>query len=120
LALADISALSFVLIYVAFLILFGTILDSASVMILVVPITLPLAATYDLNLIWLGIVTVISIEIGLLTPPFGMSLFAIKSTIEDDSVSIEDIFKGTFPFLAIIVIVLALVIALPSITTVFV
>jgi TRAP-type C4-dicarboxylate transport system permease large subunit len=63
--------------------------------------------------VWFGIVTVLGAEIGLLTPPLGISCFVIKSTIDDDSVTLLDIFAGAFPFAVIMLLVLLLVIAFP-------
>ena len=55
-------------------------------------------------------------EIGLLTPPLGISCFVIKSTINDPSISLFDIFAGAFPFAVIMLIVLVLLIAYPSLS----
>ena len=63
--------------------------------------------------IWFGIVIVIAAEIGLLTPPLGISCFVIKSTIQDASISLYDIFAGAFPFAVIMFLVLILIIAFP-------
>ena len=63
--------------------------------------------------VWFGIVIVIGAEIGLLTPPLGISCFVIKSTIRDASISLYDIFAGAFPFAVIMLFVLILVIAFP-------
>ena len=51
-------------------IVMGTILDSSSIMLILVPLMLPVLATMQIDLIWFGIVTIIAVEIGLLTPPF--------------------------------------------------
>ena len=68
--------------------------------------------------IWFGIVTVIAVEIGLLTPPFGMAVFVIKSTLGKDSpITLQHIFAGALPFAIIMVIVLLAVIAFPSLAT---
>jgi len=63
--------------------------------------------------LWFGIVTVVGAEIGLLTPPLGLSVFAIKSVINDPTISLADIFIGTFPFAVTMLIVLIAVIAFP-------
>ena len=55
-------------------------------------------------------------EIGLLTLPLGISCFVIKSTINDPSISLFDIFAGAFPFAVIMLIVLVLLIAYPSLS----
>ena len=55
-------------------------------------------------------------EIGLLTPPLGISCFVIKSTLDDPSVSLADIFTGAFPFAVIMLAVLVLIIAYPGLS----
>ena len=67
--------------------------------------------------IWLGIVMIIVVEMGLLTPPFGMVVFSMKATVDDDSVSVESIFRGAMPFLFMMVIAVLLVIFFPSLAT---
>ncbi|MEX0339083.1 MAG: TRAP transporter large permease subunit, partial [Arenibacterium sp.] len=58
-----------------------------------------------------------AVEIGLLTPPFGISVYVIKATLDDPSISLADIFKGAAPFALIMLVVLALVLAFPAIAT---
>ncbi len=99
--------------YVALLVLLGTILDTASIILIVVPLFLPAIEALGSDLIWFGIVTVIGAEIGLLTPPLGLSCFAIKSTIDDPTITLFDIFYGAFPFAVVMLMVLALIIAFP-------
>ena len=67
------------------------------------------------DLIWFGVVTIIAVEIGLLTPPFGISVYVIKSTINDPDVSLLDIFTGAAPFALIMLLCLAIVISFPPI-----
>ena len=69
------------------------------------------------NLIWFGIITVIAVEIGLLTPPFGLSVVTIKATLHDETISLNDIFAGAFPFTCIMLGVLVLIIAVPWLAT---
>ena len=75
----------------------GTILDSSSIMLILVPLMLPVIQPMNIDLIWFGIVTVLAVEIGLLTPPFGISVFVIKSALDDDTISLGDIFAGAAP-----------------------
>ncbi len=102
--------------YVVLLLLMGTILDTVSIILIVVPLFLPVLEPYGIDLVWFGIVTVIGAEIGLLTPPLGIACFVIKSTIDDDSVTLFDIFAGAFPFAVVMLIVLILIIAVPWIS----
>lgn len=114
---ADLSTLGVIVMYVGVVIVLGMILDSSSIMLILVPLMLPILTPMGVDLIWFGIVTVIAIEIGLLTPPFGISVYVIKSTLEDDSISLKDIFLGAAPFAAMMLLCLALVILFPWIAT---
>jgi len=115
---ANLSFVLLLLIYAVIIVLMGTILDGISIMLIMVPMFLPLVKPYGVDLIWFGIVTVVATEIGLLTPPFGLSVFVIKSTLADDNISLGDIFAGAFPFAVAMFLVLLLIIFVPSIATV--
>jgi C4-dicarboxylate transporter DctM subunit len=91
----------------------GTILDTASIILIVVPLFLTLIESMGLSLVWFGIVTVIGAEIGLLTPPLGISCFVIKATLNDPKISLKDVFMGAFPFAVIMLLVLVLIIKYP-------
>jgi len=101
---------------VVLLLLLGCILDSVSILLLTVPLILPIAAKLGWDLIWLGVVMVIVTEMGLLTPPFGMVVFSVKATI-GDAVRLEDIFRGSMPFLAVLVVFALIIIAFPILST---
>ena len=102
--------------YVVLLILLGTIIDTASIILIVVPLFLPALEPFDVDLVWFGIVTVVGAEIGLLTPPLGISCFVIKSTINDPTISLADIFTGAFPFAVMMLLVLIVLIAYPQLS----
>ena len=116
-ATAQIGYWGVILAYVALVIAMGTILDSSSIMLILVPLMLPVLATMQVDLVWFGIVTIIAVEIGLLTPPFGISVFVIKSALEDPTITLGDIFVGAAPFALMMLIVLALVLAFPVLAT---
>ena len=115
---AGLGAGAFLLLYVAVVILLGTIIDSSSIMLIVLPLMLPIAETFGMNLVWFGVVTVVAVEIGLLTPPFGLSVFVIKSTLNDPAVSLGDVFRGTLPFTLIMTGVLAALLLFPQLSLV--
>ncbi|HEY5633073.1 MAG TPA: TRAP transporter large permease subunit [Burkholderiaceae bacterium] len=115
---AGLGRVAFLLLYVTILIALGTIIDSSSIMLITLPLMLPIAEQFGMNLVWFGVVTVVAVEIGLLTPPFGLSVYVIKSTLEDKSITLGDIFRGTAPFTAIMVLVLLLLIAFPRLSLV--
>ena len=66
-----------------------------------------------LSLVWFGIVSVVAAEIGLLTPPLGLSCFVIKATLDDDRISLKDVFLGALPFAFVMLLVLILLIRFP-------
>ena len=108
------------LIYVILLVLMGTILDTVSIILIIVPLFLPILEPMDIHLVWFGIVTVIGAEIGLLTPPLGVSCFVIHSSLNDPDISLSDVFIGAFPFALIMLAILILIIVFPSLSLVFV
>lgn len=114
---ADLGLLGLICLYVLVVILFGMILDSSSIMLILVPLMLPIVQPMGVDLVWFGIVTVIAVEIGLLTPPFGISVYVIKSTLEDAEIRLADIFLGAAPFALMMLACLAAVIAFPVIAT---
>jgi tripartite ATP-independent transporter DctM subunit len=116
-AAAELTLIAFILLYVLVVILFGMILDSSSIMLILVPLMLPIVQPMGIDLIWFGIVTVIAVEIGLLTPPFGISVYVIKSTLDDPDISLSDIFAGAAPFALMMLVCLGAVIAVPEIAT---
>ena len=95
----------------------GTLLDTASVILIVVPLFIDIIEPMGLSLVWFGIITVIGAEIGLLTPPLGISCFVIKITLNDDRISLKDVFLGALPFAAVMLVVLILLIWQPGLST---
>ena len=102
--------------YLVLLILLGTLLDSTSIMLIMLPLALPVATALGANLVWFGVVTTIAIEIGLLTPPFGLSAYVIKASMDDPRISLATIFAGAFPFVLITLAVTILLMAFPQIS----
>jgi tripartite ATP-independent transporter DctM subunit len=117
---ADMSFYALLLLYALIIVLMGTLIDGVSIMLIMVPMFLPLIAPFNVDLIWFGIITVIAVEIGLLTPPFGLSAFVIKSTLNDQRISLGDIFAGAAPYALVMFAVLLLIMAVPKIALVLV
>lgn len=111
---AGLGPYGFLFLYVLILLLLGMILDSSSILLIMTPVAVPIAAALDFNLIHFGIITVIAVEIGLLTPPFGISVFTVKSTLNDPKVSVESIFAGTLPYVGVMLVVLLLIAIFPA------
>jgi tripartite ATP-independent transporter DctM subunit len=104
-------------IYVILVIILGTIIDSASIMLIMVPLFIAALKSFQIDLVWFGVVTVIATEVGLLTPPFGLAVFVVHSTLSRPDISLKDIFIGALPFALSMCVVVALVVAFPPIAT---
>lgn len=105
-----------VLAFVLVFLLLGMIIDSVSILLLTVPIMFPVIVALGFDPIWFGMVSIVAIEIGLLTPPFGMVPFAMQSSLGKDA-KVEEIFAGSMPFTLLLALALAAIIAVPSIST---
>lgn len=105
-----------ILLFILVWLVLGCLIDSASIMLLTLPLMLPIVKALGFSLIWFGVVSVIVIEMGLLTPPFGMVVFAMKATLRDEA-KIEDIFQGSYPFLFMMAIFVVIILAFPIVST---
>ena len=103
--------------YVLVVIVLGTIIDSVSIMLIMVPLFLAALKFFEIDLVWFGIVTVIATEIGLLTPPLGIAVYVVHSTLARPDITLKDIFIGSAPFALAMLFVLILIIAFPPIAT---
>ena len=118
---SEIGLYGILAIYVVLLIVMGTILDTTSIILIMVPLFLPVMDPYNINLVWFGIVTIVGAEIGLLTPPLGIACYVIKASLAaEERISLYDIFAGAFPFAVIMLLVLILLIAFPGISLILV
>ncbi|MGX1100218.1 TRAP transporter large permease [Amorphus sp. MBR-141] len=109
---AGLGATAVIIVLCAIYILMGCFLEGIAMILITVPITLPLVLSFGYDPIWFGILLVILIEIGLITPPVGMNLFVIKAV--SPGLSITDIYRGSLPFLAAPMVLIALMIAWPG------
>lgn len=103
--------LVFLLVVVAFFMFVGTFMDAVPAMILFVPIILPSATALGISPIVLGLIIVVTLALGLVTPPYGLCLL-IASSIS--GVTIEEAFKGTLPYFLSSVAVLMLLVLFPD------
>ena len=117
LATAGLGPYGFLLCYVVLIIALGCLIDSISIMLIVLPVALPVAAHMGMDPIWFGIVTILAVEIGLITPPFGLSVFTVKAALDDDSISVKDIFAGSWRFVVGLMLAVAIVAAFPWLAT---
>jgi C4-dicarboxylate transporter, DctM subunit len=114
-AALDLQIVGFVLLYIVLIILLGMILDSVSIMLVILPIAIPVVNALGGDLIWFGIVTIIAIEIGLLTPPFGLSVFVVRGSLPKGFATLGEIFTGAAPFAVVMLLVTLLIVFVPGI-----
>ncbi|KMK64552.1 TRAP transporter large permease [Puniceibacterium sp. IMCC21224] len=105
-------------IYIAMIVVMGLFLDSISVLLLVVPITFPFFIAAGVDPVWFGIVTIIAVEIGILTPPVGIALFVVLASAEDPDITLKDVALGALPFVGAMAFCLGLIIAFPMLITI--
>jgi len=103
--------LTFCIILFSYLIL-GCVMNALPVVILTLPIIYPTVCALGFDPIWFGVLLVMMVEIGQITPPIGMSVFAMSGVAPD--VPMYTIFRGVFPFWLIMVGAVALVIVFPQ------
>lgn len=91
----------------------GMFMDASAAILVTVPILLPALQAMHIDLIWFGVMLVINMEIGAVTPPVGMNLFVVKSLSDD--YTILDVLRGSLPYAGMGLIGLALVLIFPQI-----
>jgi TRAP-type C4-dicarboxylate transport system permease large subunit len=100
--------------------LFGCVMDSLSMVLLTVPIIFPIVSVLDFGMtpddfgLWFGILVLIVVEVGLITPPVGMNLFIINSMATDTPIS--QTYKGALPFVVTDILRVVLLAGFPAIT----
>jgi C4-dicarboxylate transporter, DctM subunit len=91
----------------------GCLLDSLAMILLTIPIVFPIVSALGYDPIWFGIIIVMVVELGLITPPIGMNVFVIKGIARD--VPLYTIFRGVTPFIVAQIILIGVLIAFPEI-----
>jgi C4-dicarboxylate transporter, DctM subunit len=103
-----------ILVCVMYLVL-GCFIDTTSMMVVTLPFVFPLVQHYQIDPIWFGILIVKLVEIAVITPPVGFNLFAVVSAA-GGRVTFADVSRGVMPYVVLELFVLALLVAVPSIT----
>jgi tripartite ATP-independent transporter DctM subunit len=111
----NVSPLGVILAICLIYVVLGCVFDSLAAMFLTVPVFFPLVTGLGLDPIWFGVLVVIVVELGLITPPVGMNVFIVKALVPE--VGMWRVFAGVGPFVLANVLCLALVIAFPAIAT---
>jgi C4-dicarboxylate transporter DctM subunit len=95
-------------------ILLGTAMEELSMILLTVPLFFPLVVSLGFDPVWFGIIIVVVVQIGLISPPVGMNMFVVKSMLP--GISTKTIFRGVTPFVVATIGLLAILVAFPQIS----
>ena len=110
----DLSPYTVLAIVIVFYIILGMFLEPVSMTFITLPTIFPLMSGAGFDLIWFGVVYTITMEIAVLTPPVGLNLYVIQA-ISRDQVTIGDVIMGCLPFIAAMVLLIAILIAVPDV-----
>ena len=101
------------IILMAVYVVLGMFLEGFSILVLTLPIVVPIMKALNYDLIWFGVLMVIVLEMGLISPPVGINVFVVKGLVPD--VPLTQVFAGIMPFWLAMIVCLALIIAFPQI-----
>ena len=109
----DIGRGTFLILVLLGILLLGMFMDGLAVTLITTPLLVPVLQVFGYDLVWYGIVLVISLELSLITPPVGLNLFLIESITD---ARLEEIMLGVLPFLAIMLVALMIVVTVPELS----
>lgn len=107
----DLSPLAFLILVNVLLLILGCLLEGTTILLIIVPVLIPTAKALGIDMVHFGVVVVINIMLGLITPPYGLLLFIMKQIAE---VPLRDLVRETLPFLWAMIGALALITYFPS------
>jgi tripartite ATP-independent transporter DctM subunit len=96
-------------------VLLGTAMEELSMILLTVPLFFPVVTALGYDPIWFGIVIVLVVQIGMISPPVGMNIFVVKNLLKH--ISMADVFRGVTPFTVALVAMLLIIVAFPGLAT---
>jgi tripartite ATP-independent transporter DctM subunit len=109
----DLPAMVILSILMLLYIFLGMFLEGFSILVLTLPIVVPIVQALGYDLIWFGVLMVIVLEMGLISPPVGINVFVVKGLVPD--VPLSQVFAGIFPFWVAMLVCLVLIIMFPDI-----
>ena len=115
---ANLSPNEFVILVLLIIFVAGFFIDFIEIIFIIVPVVVPIFIALDVDLIWVGILIAINLQTSFLTPPFGFSLFYLKS-VAPKEVKTKDIYVGIIPFVLIQLIFLTILVIYPEIVSIF-
>lgn len=114
---SGIGPTAFLLLFAGLLVILGTVLDSSSIMLVTVPLAFPITQEMGVDIVHFGLITVLAVEVGLLTPPLGLSVFVVHASLRETGITLGEVFRGAAPFALIMAVTLVALIFIPQIAT---
>lgn len=111
----NVPAAVVVIILLGMLLILGALLDGVSILLLTMPLAYPVVTELGYSGLWFGIIAVKMIEIGLLTPPFGLNVYLVAGVVDD--LTVEEAFRGVAPFIVAELVVVAILFVFPELVT---
>lgn len=111
----ELHPLSVIVLICLIYVVLGTAMEELSMILLTVPVLFPLVIHLGFDPIWFGVLVVVVVEIGLISPPVGMNIFVLRTLLPQ--VSTGTLYRGVFPFVIADIIRLAILIAIPALST---
>jgi tripartite ATP-independent transporter DctM subunit len=112
----DLSSLTTMLGMLVILLFLGCFVDQVSMMLITLPFFMPLVQHHQIDPIWFGVLFLICMQLGLLTPPFGLLLYTMKGVAPSD-ISMQQIYLAVLPYVLFGIFILAIILAFPPIAT---
>ena len=110
----ELSPILVIVLLLGVYLILGCVFDTVAAMLITLPFVAPLVAGIGYDLVWWGIVMVVVIEVGLITPPIGLNVFVLHGVAPN--LRLAEIFRGVAPFVAVDLLRLAILVAIPSLT----
>jgi C4-dicarboxylate transporter, DctM subunit len=109
----NISTIGVILIIMILYLILGCFMDGITIMMVTLPVFIPMLKAMNIDMIWFGVMFVINMQIGLITPPFGVDLYLTQNMFH---IPLPDLLRGTTPFLIMLVFFLGVIIAFPQLS----
>jgi tripartite ATP-independent transporter DctM subunit len=112
----EMSRFELILVVILILLFLGCLLDPISMMLLTLPFFMPLGRAVGIDLVWMGVIMLIMLELSFITPPFGVLLFVMRG-LSPPEVTSAQIYAAALPFVLLQLIAIALILAVPDLVT---
>jgi len=107
----DVSTMTILIALVVIYIILGCFMDQMAILVLTVPVVVPLLQSLNVDLVWFGVIIIVTAELGMVTPPFGLNVFVVSKY---SGVPVATVFRGTIPHVIAHLIVIAIFLAFPA------